>query len=68
MKIVKALATLMVFGVASNASAIEYKISGDFNNRFMLYTDQATLYSASETIAGATTAANPTNAGSIPAF
>lgn len=54
MRMVKLLATLMMFGAATKASAVQFKVTGDLNNRFMLYTDQAGLYSASETVANAT--------------
>ena len=59
MKIVKLLATLLVFGVAGNASAIEFKFSGDLNHRFNLHTNQAGFYSVSESIAASPSAANP---------
>jgi hypothetical protein len=49
-KFTKLLAAVLVIGVAGPASAIQYKFSGDFNNRLELYTDQAGLYSGSETI------------------
>jgi hypothetical protein len=35
--------------------AIKFKFSGDLNNRFMLYTDQAGIYNGAETIAGSAT-------------
>jgi hypothetical protein len=54
-KLTKLLGALLVFGVASSAHALQLKLSGDLNHRFMVYTDQATLYSASETIASANT-------------
>ena len=44
------LGVLLVVGFAGTAAAAEFKLSGDFNNRFMLYTDQGTMFSASETI------------------
>ena len=44
------LGVVLVVGFAGTASAAEFKLSGDFNNRFMLYTDQGTMFSASETI------------------
>jgi hypothetical protein len=36
--------------LAGSAQAAEVKLSGDFNNRFMLYTDQANMFRGSETI------------------
>ena len=47
---------ILLFGVvlavcfASSASAVDVKLSGDLNNRFMLYTDQAGMFAGSETI------------------
>jgi hypothetical protein len=49
-RLTKLLSALLVLGVAGPASALQYKFSGDLNTRFMLYTDQAGLYSGSETI------------------
>jgi hypothetical protein len=49
-RLTKLLSTLLVFGVAGPASAAQFKFTGDLNNRFMLYTDQAGLYSTSESI------------------
>lgn len=40
---------MLVLGFAGSASAADFKIHGDFNNRFMLYTNQAPLYSGGET-------------------
>ena len=49
-KMMKLLGGLLVFGIAGSASATQFKFSGDLNNRFMLYTDQAGFYSTSESI------------------
>jgi hypothetical protein len=45
------LAAFMVaVGFAGSASAAEVKFSGDLNNRFMLYTDQANMFRTFESI------------------
>jgi hypothetical protein len=44
------LAALLAFCIGGSASALDAKLSGDLNNRFGLYTDQAPMYSGSETI------------------
>jgi hypothetical protein len=49
-RLTKLLSALLVLGVAGPASAVQFKFNGDLNHRFMLYTDQAGLYSGSETI------------------
>lgn len=42
----------LALGFAGSASAAEFKFHGDLNNRFMVYTDQAGMWSASETVKG----------------
>ncbi|HEX9848925.1 hypothetical protein [Candidatus Deferrimicrobium sp.] len=43
---------LLGLGFAGSAPAAEFKFHGDLNNRFMVYTDQAGMFSGSETIKG----------------
>ena len=43
---------LLAVGFAGSALAVEFKFQGDLNNRFMVYTDQAGMFSGSETIKG----------------
>ncbi|MEW6719613.1 MAG: hypothetical protein AB1346_04095 [Thermodesulfobacteriota bacterium] len=40
---------LLLAGLAVSASAAQFQFHGDLNNRFMLYTNQAGVYSAAET-------------------
>jgi hypothetical protein len=40
---------MLALGFAGSASAAKFEFHGDLNNRFMLYTDQAPLYSTVET-------------------
>jgi hypothetical protein len=43
-------AVMVAVGFAGSASAAEVKFSGDLNNRFNLYTDQASMFRGAETI------------------
>jgi hypothetical protein len=43
---------MLAVGFAGSAQAVDFKVHGDLNNRFMLYTDQAGMFRASETISG----------------
>jgi len=47
------LGVILAVGFAGTAQAVDFKVHGDLNNRFMLYTDQAGMFNASETIKGA---------------
>jgi hypothetical protein len=60
-KLLAVLAVSLPLAAAAQAAkpAIKFKFSGDLNNRFMLFTDQAGIYSGAETIAAAPSAANP---------
>jgi hypothetical protein len=49
-RLMQSLAALLIFGAAGSAEAIQFKVTGDLNNRVNIYTDQATLYSGAETI------------------
>lgn len=49
----------LVASAQGAAPAIKFKFSGDLNNRFMVFTDQAGMYSGSERIAGAAPALTP---------
>ncbi len=48
-KLALLVGVMLVLGLAGSALAAEFKVHGDLNNRFMLYTNQAPLYSGSET-------------------
>jgi hypothetical protein len=43
---------MLAVGIAGSAQAVDFVVHGDLNNRFMLYTDQAGMFSASETVLG----------------
>ena len=43
-KLKSALVTLIVIGLAVPVLAAEFTFHGDFNNRFMVYTDQSGLF------------------------
>jgi len=47
-KLTLLVGVMLVLVFAGSAAAAEFKFHGDLNNRFMLYTDQAPLYSGSE--------------------
>lgn len=49
-KLALLVGVMLALGFAGTALAAEFQFHGDFNNRFMLYTNQAPVYSASETI------------------
>lgn len=49
-KLTLLVGVVLALGFAGSAPAAQFQFHGDFNNRFMLYTDQAPLYSGSETI------------------
>ena len=44
-----AFGVLLAIGLAGSASAATFQFHGDLNNRFMVYTNQAGMYSGSET-------------------
>ena len=44
------LGVLLAIGLAGSASAAEFQFHGDMNHRFMVYTDQAGMFSGSETV------------------
>lgn len=48
-KVASAFGVLLAIGLAGSAAAAEFKVHGDLNNRFMVYTNQAGMYSGSET-------------------
>jgi len=48
-KLALLVGVMLVLGFAGSALAVEFQVHGDMNNRFMLYTNQAPLYSTSET-------------------
>jgi hypothetical protein len=41
---------MMTAVFAGSAQAVDFKVHGDLNNRFMLYTDQANMFRGSETV------------------
>jgi hypothetical protein len=43
---------LLAVGFAGSALAVEFKFQGDLNNRFMVYTNQAGMFSGSDTVKG----------------
>jgi len=49
-KAVWVLGVLLAIGLAGSASAAEFKFHGDLNNRFMVYTDQAGMFSKAESV------------------
>jgi hypothetical protein len=51
-KLTLLVGVLLGLGFAGSAPAAEFKFHGDLNNRFMVYTDQAGMFSGSETIKG----------------
>ncbi len=46
------LGVMLAVGIAGSAQAVDFKVHGDLNNRFMLYTNQGGMFSASETVKG----------------
>src|SRR5919106_1186607 len=46
----KLLGALLIFGVGGPAFAVQFSFKGDLNNRVNIYTNQASLFAASETI------------------
>ena len=49
-KLILVAGVALAVGFAGSAPAAEFKFHGDLNNRFMLYTDQAGMFSGSETV------------------
>jgi hypothetical protein len=49
-KLTLLVGVVLALGFAGSSPAAEFKFHGDLNNRFMLYTDQAGMFSGSETI------------------
>jgi len=49
-KLILVAGVALAVGFAGSAPAAEFKFHGDLNNRFMLYTDQARMFSGSETV------------------
>jgi hypothetical protein len=52
-KLALLVGVVVALGLAGSAQAVEVKFQGDLNNRFGVYTDQAGMFSGSETIKGA---------------
>jgi hypothetical protein len=48
------LGVVLAVSLAGSAQAVDLKVYGDLNNRFNLYTDQAAMYRASETVSSKT--------------
>jgi len=43
---------MLAVGIAGSAQAVDFQVHGDLNNRFMTYTNQGGMFSASETVLG----------------
>ena len=50
----KLLGALLIFGVGGPAFAVQFSFKGDLNNRVNIYTNQASMFAASETIGSPT--------------